>query len=152
VLNKQLDKNIVHQDTNRNQQEITEQLHPSMQGGIMKYHIAHQEKARWKANGKSNDKSHDVRADGDKAQINHLLVQYKIVADEKYHDIKDRIATAAGDVPKSLDWDEFPERRIKKVDYGGHQVGHSANLPAKLAKSCLASKQRITVNFLLVNV
>ena len=117
----------------------------------MKYHISHQEKAGRKTYGKSNDKSHDMRADGDKPQVCNLLVQYKVVADEKYDDIKERISTATGDIPKSLDWNEFPEWRIKKVNYGGHQVGHSANLVAKLAKSCRASKPGFTVNFLLVN-
>jgi hypothetical protein len=104
-----------------------------MQGGIMEHYIAHQEKACRKTYGKGNDKSHDVRADGDKTQVHHLFIQNKVIADKKYHDIKKCISTAAGDIPKSLDWNEFPERRIKKINYGSQQVRHSANLVAKLA-------------------
>ena len=62
VLYQHFQTHIVNEDANYHQQEITEQLYPSVQVGVMENDIAHEEETCWEAYGKRHDESHDIRA------------------------------------------------------------------------------------------
>jgi hypothetical protein len=84
---KELDKNIVKDDTDSYQQEIPEKLHPPLQIGIIKDNIAHQEKTDGKTDKKSNDKSHNMRTHRYRAKVHNLLVEQKVVTDKIDDDV-----------------------------------------------------------------
>lgn len=116
MLYEKLYEYVIHDDADRYQQKITEKLHPSLQVGIVKHHIAHQEKAQWEANKKRNDKSHNVRADSNGPDMHDLFLENKIIADEKDDNVQQRIATATYHITKSLQRDKPAKWRIKEID------------------------------------
>lgn len=100
-------------------------MNPAPQSGICEHNAAHKPEARGKADEERNDKRRDVRADGHKTKINHFFLKDVIVADEVQHNVKQGVASAACQVPKGLQINKFPERRIKLV-YNGYDeiLGH----------------------------
>jgi hypothetical protein len=87
-----------------------------MQIGIVKNYVAHQEETSWKTYSKRHDKGHDIRTDDNRAHLEVLFVQDKIVTDEINKNIQQSIATAAGKVPESLYGNKLTKRRIEKID------------------------------------
>ena len=59
-----------------------------------------------------------MRTDGNTANMQHLILQNKVMSDKKYEDIESRITSATGSIPISLQRHERLKRRIKKI----HQV------------------------------
>lgn len=94
----------------------------------MENDIPVQEKSQRKSDHKGHHESHDMRTDGKAAahqasQVQHLFVEDEIVGYEIDENIQGGIAAATGDIPESLQRNEPPERRVKKVDdrcYGSY--------------------------------
>ncbi len=65
-------------------------------------------------------------------------MQYKVIADEIYKNIKKSICSATHDVTEGLEVQKLPERRIKKINKGPYQVRHQLFLfvDAKVNISC----------------
>lgn len=100
-------------------------MHPAAQSRIRENNAAHEPEAGWETDAKSDDKCADMRADGHKTKLNHLLFKDIIVAHKVQHNIKQGIASAACQVTKCLKVNELPEWRVKLV-YNGYDeiLGH----------------------------
>ena len=101
-LHKKFDEHIIQKNAGCYQQEITEQLHSSMQGWLGKHDMAHQKKSNGKAYTKGHDKGRRIWLKCDKAQIQHLFVQNKIIVNGKQTDIQHGIGTATCSIAESL--------------------------------------------------
>lgn len=122
LLHKELDENIVEQDTNEYHQKVAEQLHPSPKIGAGKNHITHEQESRREADTKSQDKSHDVGTHRQGTPVYDLFMQQIMIADIKEQNVQQGIGTPAGRIAKSLQRHELPERGIKKIDKGNNQL------------------------------
>jgi hypothetical protein len=117
-----LQADIVDENTNYYQQEITEQLYPSVEVGIMENNVAHEEESGRETNGKRHDESHDIGADYQWSPNKVLFMQNEIVADEINKNVKQCIATTAGQITESLYGYKLAKRRIKKIDKCGNVI------------------------------
>ncbi len=71
---KQLHQEIVEQNADAYEQEITEQLHPAADIRLRKYHVLAQQEACGKSHRHRHKQGRDVRADINKREMNHLLL------------------------------------------------------------------------------
>lgn len=117
LLHKELDEGIIEADTNQHQQEIAEQLHPSLQGGARKNDKPVQQVAGGETDGERNEEGHDMRTDSPRKCVYDLLIQDEIIADIINKYIKNGIAATTGSIPESLQRHPPPERRIEEIDY-----------------------------------
>jgi hypothetical protein len=121
MFNKKADKNIIQDDANNNQQEITEQLNPSMKYRVRKDNVSHQHETRWKTDQKGYNESGNMGLKGNKSQMQNFFVQNIVICQEKNENIKGRICASAGSVPESLNGNELSEGRIEKI-YEGNDL------------------------------
>jgi hypothetical protein len=78
--------------------------------------MPHEKKPGWEAYHKGHDKCCDVRFEGKKSDMEHVLVQDKIITDEKSKDIQEGIGATAGCVAESLYGHQLSEGRVEKVN------------------------------------
>lgn len=71
---KQLHQEVVEQDADTYQQEITEQLYPAPEIGLGEHHVLAQKEACGESHGHRHKQGSDVRADINKRQMDHLLL------------------------------------------------------------------------------
>jgi hypothetical protein len=118
LLDKELDEDIVQQQTDDHQHKITEQLHPSMQSAFRKHDIAHQKEPHWETKTPGDNDGSDMRLDHQKTKIDIMFVQDKIVPDCIHHDIDQGITPPTGCITKRLQGHDPAKRRIKEIYKG----------------------------------
>ncbi len=116
LLHKKLDKDIIQQETDHDQDEIAEELHPPMKGGFSKYNIAHQEKTRGEADAEGNDDRCYMRGHGQGAKVHVVFVEDEMIAYRVHDDIQHGIAASTGCITEGLQRHGPAERRIKKIN------------------------------------
>lgn len=52
IFDQHFQAHVVNENTNHHEQEIAEQLHSSMQVGIVENNVAHEEESRWETHSK----------------------------------------------------------------------------------------------------
>jgi hypothetical protein len=117
MLNKKLDENVVEKNTKHHEQKVAEQLYPPAKYGAWKNDVPVKEVPGWKRDGERHQESCDMRANGTGWCKKHLLLQDEVVGEEIKEDVKKRIAAAAGCISEGLDWHQFSEGRVEKVNY-----------------------------------
>lgn len=116
LFHKQFDKNVIQQNANHHQYKIPEQLYPAVQSGLSENNIPHQEKTNGKTNTERNNERGDIRLKCYEAEIEHLFLQNKIIANKKNENIQKRVRSAASSITERLHGHQFSERRIKKIN------------------------------------
>ena len=111
-------KNIIEDDADQHQDKIPEQLDTPVQDRIIEYDIPVQQVTGRKAHQEGNNKSRDNGPEGDKAQVQHLFVQDKIIGHGIHHYIQEGIGRAAGRIPEGSHRHQFSEWRVKKINKG----------------------------------
>jgi hypothetical protein len=115
MFDKKADKNIIQDDTNNNQQEITEQLNPPMKYRTRKHNVAHEHKTCRETDQKRYNESGYMGLKSNKSKMQNLFVQNIVICQEKNEDIKGGICASAGSIPESLKGNKLSEGRIEKI-------------------------------------
>ena len=125
MFDEQAEKNIIEDDADHHQHKIAEQLDATVQNRVIEYDIPVEEVSRWKAHQKGNDKGRDNGPEGNKTQVQYLLVQDKIIRHGINNDIQQGIGGTAGGIPEGPHRHQLSEWRIKKI-YKGNDLffGH----------------------------
>ena len=92
-----------------------------MQRAFRKHDIAHQKETHRKTKTPGNNDGSDMRLDHQKAQIDVMFVQDKVVPYRIHHNIYHGIASAAGRIAKGLQGHDPAKRRIEEI-YKGNNV------------------------------
>lgn len=74
MLHKKPDKEIIQDNTNQYEQEITKKLYTSMKVRIRKHDMTHQHKTGRETNKKRDDKCRDMRFKGNEAKVKYFLI------------------------------------------------------------------------------
>lgn len=74
-----------------------------------------------------------MRTNSNTAQVHNFFLEYKIIADKKYKNIKHCIEAATGSIPKGLQWHEPSEKRIKNIDKPEYKGSHQASIHSEMA-------------------
>lgn len=119
---KKFEEDVIQQYTNRYHHQVPDKLDSPSHCRIGKYHIAHQHEPYWECNAERNNESADMGTDRYKRQLNDLFLQYEIVTDEIYEDIKQCISSTASEIAECFLIHERPERRIEKINGIDDQV------------------------------
>jgi hypothetical protein len=131
IFNEKADEKIIQENTDEHQEEIPEQLDTSLKHRIREHHVTHQHKSGWKTNEEGDDKGSNMRFECNKSQVQNLLVQNKIVGQEKNNNIKNCIKAPTGGITKALQRKNLSKRRIKKVNNrNDYLFWHSTRIPA----------------------
>jgi hypothetical protein len=81
-----------------------------------------------------------MRTDGDDREYDHLLSEYKIITDEKEHDIQDGIRSAADSISECHPVHDAPERRVGEIQYGFNLTLHVSFVPESCKLQFLVEK------------
>jgi hypothetical protein len=122
LLYKELDEDIIQQQTNDHQHKISEQLYPSMQGAFRKHNITHQKEPHRETKTPGDNNGSDMGLDHQKTKIDIVLVQDKIVPDRIHHNIDQGIASPTGRISKGLQRHDPAKRRIKEIYKGDYAL------------------------------
>ena len=118
LLDKELDEDIVQQKTDDHQHKITEQLYSSVKCAFRKHNIAHQKEPHRETKTPGDNDRSDMRLDHQKAQIDVVFVQDKVVSYGIHDNIDQGIASPAGRISKGLQGHDPAKRRIKEIYKG----------------------------------
>ena len=102
LLYKKLDEDIIQQKADQDQDEVTEQLHSSVEGRLCEYYITHEKEAHGKTDAPGNDNGCNMGFKDKKTQAEVLFMEDKIKADPVHNDISNGIGASAGRITKSL--------------------------------------------------
>jgi hypothetical protein len=89
-----------------------------MQRAFRKHDIAHQKETHRKTKTPGNDDGSNMRLDHQKAEVDVMFVQDKIVPDSIHHDVDEGIASPAGRIAKGLQGHDPAKRRIEEIYKG----------------------------------
>jgi hypothetical protein len=116
LLYKELDKDIVQEQTDHDQQKIAEQLYPPMQGRLREHDIPHQEEPDRETDTPGHDNGGDMRFEHKNPKAQILLMEDEIITDGITDDIDQRIRPPAGRISESLQRHDPPKGRIKEIN------------------------------------
>ena len=77
-------------------------MNSSMQNGTRKNNMAIEHEPGRKTDEKRNDECGNIWFESNKFQVEHLLIQYIVIRDEKNENVNKRIESPAGGITKSL--------------------------------------------------
>jgi hypothetical protein len=116
VLHHKIDQGIVQEKIDGHDQHIPEQLHPPAQVRRPEDNVFGQYETERKSNAKRHTQGCVIGLQGNKSQVQDVLLHYKIVADIEKKNVKEHVAAAANGITKRLQGDYLLKRRIKKID------------------------------------
>ena len=115
MFHQKLQKEIIEKEAETHCQQVPEKLNPAPQRRGSKYNKPHQKKSGGETHQKCHEKSSNVRADHNEGKIQVLLIQNKIITDEKQENIKYRIYSSTGCITVCCAVENPSEKRIKKI-------------------------------------
>lgn len=114
-IDKELQQNIVDQDTSDGHQEVPDKLYPAAQVRTREYHEHAQVKTGRESDTEGNQECCNVRTDSNGPKVKHQFVQHKIVQQEIQQDIESGIGAATCCIPKSLQGHKGLAQGIEKI-------------------------------------
>ena len=117
VLNKQLDEDVIQVYAHQHEHKVPEQLHPALQYRAGENDVAVQHVACRKADGERDQEGGDMRADRAGGRVNDFFPENIVVCEKIEEDIQDGVAASASCIAKCLNRHQFPERRVKEINY-----------------------------------
>lgn len=115
ITHQEIDDGIVQKKIGSHHQTVSEQLHMPPQIRAVKNNIFRKVKSQRESYAKRHHQRSIVRPQGNKIQVNRLLIENKIETQKEKEYIQEHIAAPTNGVTKSLNWNYSPERRIKKI-------------------------------------
>ena len=116
LLYEELDEDIVEQQADDHQDEVSEQLYPAVQGRFGEDDVPCQEKAEGKADAERDQDRCDMGLDHQESQIHVVLVKNNVIGDGIHDNVDNSVGPPACGIAESLQWHYPAERRVKKID------------------------------------
>ena len=120
-LDKELQTQIIDQDINDSDDEVTYDLCPSSQSGAREADVTCHPKTSQESDGELEDESSDMRSESEESQMKHLAMKHKMIEHVIKHPFQCQIQAATATITEQFQAHHLPERRIEKVDDGSHQ-------------------------------